>query len=196
MMLRQFTLGLVASLLVTTLARAEEFEIDPSHSYVGFAISHMVISKVKGHFNEFQSTLTYQADAAIPIQAVSTTIQTASIDTNNEKRDDHLRSPDFFNAAEHPQLTFVSKSIARAGDQWVATGTLTMHGVAKEIALPFKVKGPITDPWGNQRIGIEASLTISRKAYGLTWSKTLETGGLVVGDEVEIQIEAEYIAKK
>ncbi len=117
----------------------------------------------------------------------------ASIDTGNDKRDDHLRNEDFFAADEHPEITFTATRIENQGGQWIAHGNFTMHGVTKEIALAFKVKGPIKDPWGNTRLGIEARTTINRKDYGLTWHKTLETGGLVVGDEVELEIEAEFI---
>jgi polyisoprenoid-binding protein YceI len=156
----------------------------------------MVISKVKGRFNELEAALKYDENASPPLQAAKAKISIKSIDTGNAKRDQHLRSEDFFNAKEHPDMTFTSKKIVKGDQGLVAQGVLTMRGVSKNIALPLKLKGPIKDPWGNTRLGIEATITLNRKDYGLTWSKVLETGGLVVGDEVEVEIHAEFVKQK
>ena len=107
-----------------------------------------------------------------------------------------MRSPDFFDAETHPEIVFKSKKIEKNDEGYVAHGDLTIRGVTKEVALPFEVKGPITDPWGNTRIGVQGELTIDRQEYGVSWNKTLDTGGLVVGDEVEIEIKMEFIAAK
>ncbi len=183
--------GASFGLLVTPpAARAETYQIDPSHSHIGFSIRHMVISKVKGQFGKVDASLEHVEGTVTKARAV---IETASIDTANENRDEHLRNEDFFDAAQYPQITFEATRIAKQDGQWIAHGKFTMHGVTKEIALPFKVNGPVKDPWGNTRLGIEARTTINRQDYGLSWSKTLETGGLVVGNEVELEIEAEFI---
>jgi polyisoprenoid-binding protein YceI len=186
------TVLLSVALTAASVRAADTYEIDPAHSSIGFSISHLVISKVKGKFNEFTATLAYDAEAKA-LKEAGATIKTASIETGIQKRDDHLRSADFFDAEKYPEIAFKTKSIAKKDGQWVATGTLTLHGVSKEIALPFKLNGPIKDPWGSTRVGIEARLTIDRKDYGLTWNKALETGGVLVGDEVEIDIQAEFI---
>lgn len=122
------------------------------------------------------------------------TIDVASIDTANDKRDEHLRSADFFDAQKHPQITFNSSSVRDVPGGFVATGDLTIKDITRRIDLPFAVNGPITDPWGNTRIGVEIEpITIDRREFGLTWSQTLETGGLLVGNEVDVEIEVEAV---
>lgn len=178
----------VAALIAAEARAAETYNIDPAHTSVGFSIQHMVISKVKGRFNEFSGAIQVDPKSDTKLIGAKVRIKVASIDTANTKRDEHLRSADFFDASKHPDMTFETTKIEKKGSDLVAHGKLTMHGVTKEIELPFKLSGPITDPWGASRVGLEARTTINRKDYGLTWSKTLETGGLVVGDEVEIEI--------
>lgn len=185
----------IAALLVASVWAADTYELDTAHSSVNFSISHMVISKVKGRFTSFTGSVTADPEATNSITAAQATIAVKSIDTSNAKRDEHLRSADFFDAEKHPTITFETKSIEKQGDQYIAKGTFTMHGVSKEFTLPFKVNGPIKDPWGNTRLGIEARTTLNRSDYGLTWNKALETGGVVVGDEVEIEIQAEAVKK-
>jgi polyisoprenoid-binding protein YceI len=169
---------------------ADTYQIDPAHSTVGFSVAHLVISDVKGRFNEFEGTLVLEGDKLTDIKG---TIQTKSIDTGIAKRDEHLRSPDFFDVAKHPTIAFTSTKIEARDGKAVITGQFTMHGVTKEISAPVKVKGPITDPWGKKRVALKATLTINRKDYGLTWNKALETGGVMVGEEVEIEINAEAV---
>ena len=167
---------------------ANEFTIDSVHSSVGFAVDHMVVSTVRGSFGDFGGTI-YLNDEDLTKSSVEVSIDAASIDTANEQRDTHLRSADFFDVENHPQITFISGSVKKVGDSYVAVGNLTIRGNTRLVELPFTVKGPIGDPWGNRRIGVQIEpITIDRKEFGLMWSKALETGGLVVGDEVTIEL--------
>ncbi len=171
------------------------YHIDPSHSTIGFKVSHMVVTKVRGKFNDF--TVTFHYDPAdISRWRVEAVIKTASIDTDNQKRDDHLRSPDFFDAAKYPEIRFVSKRFEKTEDGYVVIGDLTMRGVTREIRMPFELNGPVTDPWGNQRLGIEGKTKVNRFDYNIRWSKTMDNGGLVVGEDVIIEINAEFIKAK
>jgi polyisoprenoid-binding protein YceI len=180
---------IVLGLLAAGAYAAETYNIDPAHSSVGFAVSHMVINTVHGKFNEFSGTIV--ADGQV--QEAKGTIQTKSVDTGVAMRDKDLRSPNFFDAEKYPTITFQSKRAEKKGGETVLVGDFTMHGVTKEIALPVKLKGPIKDPWGNSRIGLESKTKLNRKDYGLLYNKALETGGLVVGDEIEIEINAEAV---
>lgn len=167
---------------------ADTYKIDPVHSTVSFAVTHLVISTVKGKFKEFSGEVSVDGNAVTEAKG---TVQTKTIDTGNDRRDGHLRSPDFFNVEKFPTITFQSKRIEKKGGETLLIGDYTMHGVTKELALPMTVKGPVKDPWGNNRIGLQAKTTISRKDYGMTWNQALEAGGLAVSDEVEIEINAE-----
>jgi polyisoprenoid-binding protein YceI len=169
---------------------ADTYNIDPAHSTVGFGVNHMVINTVHGRFDSFSGSVTLDNNA---IQAATGTIQTKSINTGIEKRDNHLRSPDFFDVATYPTITFQSKRAEKKGDETVLVADFTMHGVTKEISLPVTLKGPIKDPMGNSRIGLEAKAKLNRKDYGLKYNQMLETGGMMVGEEVEILINAEAI---
>ncbi len=193
---KTITILLGIAFVAVGVAAADTYELDPAHTTIGFSIEHLVISKVKGRFGEFSGTVTFDPNATPPVQTASATIKVASVDTGIQKRDEDLRSDNFLDVANYPEMKFESKKIEKQGTEYTATGTLTLHGVSKEIALPFTVKGPIKDPWGNTRLGIQARTTINRKDYGLTWNKVLETGGLVVGDEVEIEIQAEAVKKE
>ena len=181
--------------MVSTGLAADKYVIDTSHSSVLFSVRHMVISKVKGAFGEYAGTVHYDADD-ITNSSADVTFKVASINTKDEKRDEHLRSPDFFDAANHPEITFKSKRVEKSGDKTVLVGDLTMHGVTKEISMPFEITGVITDPWGNTRMGASAELKLNRQDYGVSWSKKLDNGGLVVGDDVEISIDIEAIKEK
>jgi len=172
---------------------AETFNIDPMHSTVGFSVVHLVINTVHGKFTEFNGTLEVDGNTLLSAKG---TIQTKSVDTGTPPRDKDLRSPNFFDVEKYPTITFQSKRAEKRGGETVVVGDFTMHGVTKELALPFKLSGPITDPWGNKRVGFHAETKLSRKDYGLTYSKTLETGGLVVGDEIGIEINAEATRAK
>jgi polyisoprenoid-binding protein YceI len=169
---------------------ADTYKIDPAHSTVGFAVTHMVINTVHGKFKEFEGTIGVENNA---VQEAQGTIQAKSIDTGIDRRDNHLRSPDFFGAAQYATITFKSKRAEKKDGETVLIGDFTMHGVTKELALPVTLKGPIKDPWGNSRIGLQAKAKLNRRDYGLKYNQALETGGLVVADEVEIEINAEAV---
>lgn len=166
----------------------DRYAVDASHSSVGFKVSHMVISKVRGNFAEYDASL--QIDNGQLLNAAAT-IKVASVNTGSTDRDEHLRGSEFFNVAAHPEMTFQSTSIT--GDTIV--GDLTLNGVKKSISLTYTLSGPVQDPWGNTKLGFAATASINRQDFGLTWSKALETGGLVVGDEIELVIDSEFAKK-
>jgi polyisoprenoid-binding protein YceI len=191
-MFKRMLLAMVASVAVSATGWAQDatYKADKAHAYVGFEVSHMVISKVKGSFQEFDATL--QLDSEGKLGAVNATIDVASIDTGVKKRDDHLRNADFFDAEKYPKISFTSAGPReRDGKSWLV-GDLTLRGVTKEVALEYEVKGPINDPWGSKKLGVQLTGQIDRTEYGLTWSKTMETGGLIVGHEVDLVIDVEF----
>lgn len=193
-MLKKLTLLAMALLLVTPAAFAASYQIDPVHTQIHFTVPHMVVFKVRGNFNEFSGNI--EADAASKtLSGATATIQVASIDTRNQKRDDHLRSADFFEAAKYPEISFVSKTVTGSGSNITVTGDLTIKGITKEIVLQGGFLGATTDPWGKQRAGFEATGKLNRRDFGLLWNKTLDTGGMVVGDEIEIGLEIEAVIK-
>ena len=176
---------------VTTPARTR-WTIDASHSNVEFSIRHLMIASVKGRFAEVQGTV--ETDEADPTKGViDVTINTASIDTRMPQRDEHLRSADFFDVASFPTLTFKSRRIERKGDDFKVVGDLTIRGVSKEVTLDVTSHGRQLDPWGGQRAGFEATGRIKRSDFGLTWNQALETGGVVVGDDVKIALDIELV---
>ena len=152
----------------------------------------MAISTVKGHFNTFTATGETN-DAGTPT-SVSMEIDAASVFTNNEQRDGHLKSPDFFDIANHPKLTFKSTKITGSGDDLTIVGDMTIRGVTKSITLKGEMSQTVTDPWGNKRTSIAATGKLSREQFGLVWNMALEFGGLMVSDEVKLHIEAEAVA--
>jgi len=181
-------------LAIPHLSFAENWKIDPAHTSVEFKIKHLMISWVKGVFTDVQGTAVF--DDADPGKAgVNVQIATASVDTGNKKRDDHLRSPDFFDVASYPVMSFVSKKVTVAnGIPTQINGELTLHGETRDVILEVEdFSQTITDPWGNTRRGASATTTINRKDFGLTWNKALEAGGVVVGEEVRISLEVELI---
>lgn len=184
-----------AGLLAAGTASAEIYQLDPNHTRVGFGVRHMTVSTVRGEFHEVASQIDVD-EADMTKSSIAVTLQVASIDTGVEDRDNHLRSPDFFDATTHPQITFTSKSIANAAaGQYVVTGDLTIRGVTKQVELPVTVGGPI-DLGDSLRMGVSGELTINRKDYGVSWSRLLDNGGLVVGDDVRIELEAELVRPK
>jgi len=170
------------------------YKIDPAHSSAHFTVRHMMISNVRGSFGSVQGIIEYDADHP-ERSSIDAVIDVNSISTLDEKRDAHLKSPDFFDAAQYPTITFKSSRISRAGDgQWKVSGHLTIRGVAKETTLD--VEGPTAeakDPFGNTRIGASASTKIKRDDFGVKFNATLETGGLLVGDEVKIDLDISAI---
>ena len=176
--------------LASPALAADTYQIDKSHTTVGFQVRH-IFTMLGGKFQDFSGTI--KVDKAKPeSSSVEFTIQAASIDTNNEKRDGHLRSPDFFDAAKFPTLSFKStKVVAKGKDMLEVTGDFTMRGVTKSITIPVTFLGEGKDPWGNEKMGFETSTTLDRKDYGINWNKALDQGGALVGDEVKVQISVE-----
>jgi polyisoprenoid-binding protein YceI len=169
------------------------YTVDPTHSQVGFVARHAMVTKVRGTFDDFTGTVAF--DAADPgATAVTVTIQAESINTRNTQRDEHLRSNDFFAMEQHPQITFVSTAFTPTGDaSFDLAGDLTIKGVTNSITVPFTHEGAATDPFGNQRLGFEGSVTINRKDYGVTWNTALETGGLLVSDKIVLEFEVSAV---
>jgi len=170
------------------------YKIDPAHSTAQFVVRHMMITNVRGGFSGVQGTIDY--DPENPGNArVDVVIDASKINTLDEQRDAHLKSADFLHVEQHPTITFKSKKIAQAGDgEWKITGDLTVHGVTKEVVL--NAEGPTAegkDPYGNTRIGSSASTKIKRSDFGLTWNAALETGGILVGDDLRIELEVSAI---
>jgi polyisoprenoid-binding protein YceI len=179
--------------LVSSGAFAAEFSIDNTHTTVGFAVKHMMVSKVRGQFKEFEGKFSFDEKKPAATQA-KFSIKTASIDTANEKRDDHLRNEDFFDAKKFPTITFESTKVKPAGKgKYKMEGMFSIHGVTKPITLDVAFNGMSKDPWGNTRAGFSITSKLNRKDYGLTWNKALETGGVAVGEDVELNIELEGV---
>jgi polyisoprenoid-binding protein YceI len=178
----------------TTTSITRTFAIDQSHSEALFTVRHL-ITRVRGHFREFEGVI--QLDEAQPRQSsVAFTVNAGSVDTNEVNRDTHLRSADFFDVEQFPTITFVSSGITATGkDHYDVAGTLTIHGVSRNVVLPVVFAGFVKDPWGNERAGFESELTINRKDFGLNWNAALETGGFLVGDEVRITLSIQAVAK-
>lgn len=176
-------------------AETARYVVDPDHSIVEFKVAHMVISKTTGHFKDYAGFIDMDPDAGT-VKALEATIKTASVTTNQEKRDAHLRNPDFFDAEKYPTMTYKMKSYHKSGDGYTAVGDLTLHGVTKEVALTGNFNGVTKDPWGNIRAGFTAEGKVNRKDFGMVWNKALDSGGLVVGDEVLIKLDIECIKAK
>ena len=174
------------------LPAAGTYALDASHSQVGFSVRHLMVSKTKGRFSDFAGTVHIAED---PLESsVSVTIQANSVDTRDEQRDAHLRSGDFFDVESWPTLTYESRSVRQVGDgRYVLEGDLTVKGVTQPVPLELTFEGGAVDPWGGVRLGFSAKAELDREAFGLTWNAALETGGVVVGKKVSIEIEAEAI---
>ena len=171
-----------------------DWTIDPLHSNISFGIRHMGLATIRGRFDEFAGSI--KADADPEKSSVQVTIKTASIDTDIPKRDDHLRSPDFFDAEKYPEITFRSSRVEKAQNGFVAHGTLTMHGVSREIALPFRLAGPIRDPRAGGRIGVESRVRLNRHDYGIKYHQVLDNGALALANDVNIAISLEAVPAK
>jgi polyisoprenoid-binding protein YceI len=181
---------------VPVFTHAATWQIDPDHSSLQFKVRHLTVSNVKGDFSKAKGIVTLD-DQDITKLTVELTIDAASVNTGHAKRDEHLRGPDFFDVTQYPTITFVSKKAIKAGmNKLKVIGNLTIHGTTKEITVD--VEGPtseVKDPWGNFRRGATATANINRRDFGLTWNKVLDSGGLVVGEEVNIYIEVELVRK-
>jgi len=171
------------------------WEIDTSHSSVGFSVRHMMFAKVHGTFKQWSANLSLD-DQDFTKSSVKATLEVASIDTNEAKRDGHLKSPDFFDAEKNPKITFESKSVKKLdGERLEVMGDLSLHGVTKPVTLAARLEGRGKDPWGGERIAFHASTTIDRSDYGLSWNQVLEAGGVLVGTKIEIEIEIQAVKK-
>jgi polyisoprenoid-binding protein YceI len=175
-------------------ATAQAYTIDQMHSEAAFQVRHL-LTKVRGRFSSFTGTILFDVQHPENSSA-SLTIDASSVDTNTADRDQHLRSDDFFAVDRYPTITFTSARVVRkSSDRFDVAGTLTIRGVAKEITLPVTYLGTAKDPYGNTRAGFEAGITVNRKDFGLTWNAALETGGFLVGDEVQISLSIQAIAQ-
>ena len=191
-MIRKLPFIAAALFVLTHGALAADYNVDTAHTNVGFRVAHLVISKTTGSFNEFDASLTYDPDDMGSF-ALTATIRTASIDTNNNGRDNHLRSPDFLDAASHPTITFASTGLTMGDDGLVVVGDLTIRGVTKSIEMPVTITGPGAGPRGAVVVGLEGRTEIDRHDFGVSWDNRLDNGGLIVGAEVRIEIDAEFI---
>jgi len=182
---------------VVVIASAEmaKWIVDKDHTTLGFEVVHMLVSKTKGKFTEYSGTVEMDAEKQ-EFKTIEVVIQTTSVTTDHQKRDDHLRSAEFFDVKTFPSMTFKMKSYTKSGDQYTAVGDFTLLGVTKELTLVGTFNGMAKDPWGNTRAGITAEGTINRKDYGMKFSKLLDNGGLMVGDEVKLILEIEVIKEK
>jgi polyisoprenoid-binding protein YceI len=170
------------------------YDIDNSHTHVGFAVKHFGLSKVRGEFQKVEGTVTIAED---PTQShVEVTIAADSFNSRDEGRDAHVRSADFLDVESYPTLTFNSTGVRQDGDDWIVTGDLTIHGVTKSVELETEFEGALDDPFGMERIAFSASTEIDRTDFGLTWNQVLETGNLVVGKKVKIDLEVEAVRPK
>jgi polyisoprenoid-binding protein YceI len=170
-----------------------QWNIDASHSNLQFSVRHLVITKVRGAFRSYRGTLELDENDGLGLAKVDVSIDAASVDTGEPKRDEHLRSSDFLDVAAHPTLRFQSRSIAREGAQYRITGDLTIRGVTRSVVLDAEFQGRGKDPWGGQRAAFSARTSVDRRDFGLTWNQTLEAGGVLVGTTIDIEIEVQAV---
>jgi len=169
-----------------------DYTIDPAHTRLGFSARHAMVATVRGSFKEFTGTA--HVDTANPANSkVEVKIVANSIDTGQQQRDDHLRSGDFFESEQYPDITFTSTDVQRDGEDWTITGDLTIKGVTHSIAVPFEFAGSAIDPYGNTRIGFEGSTTIKRSDWGMSFNAALETGGVLVSDKIKLEFDVSAI---
>jgi polyisoprenoid-binding protein YceI len=172
-----------------------DYTLDSGHTRIGFVARHAMVTRVRGQFNDFEGHGYLDGDNPANSR-VTVTIRAASIDTRNAQRDEHLRSNDFLAMQEYPEITFVSTDARRAGEStFELTGDLTIRGVTRQVTVPFTFDGAATDPFGDQRVGLEGAVTINRKDYGVSWNAALEAGGVLVSDKVELEFEISAIRK-
>ncbi len=188
------TAGLATVLSLPVGAATSDWKIDPQHSSAQFAVKHLMISTVRGEFHGVTGTVNWD-DKDITKSTVDVTIDAASVETREPQRNAHLKSPDFFDVAKYPAITFKSKKVEQAAPGKIkVTGDLTIHGVTKEVVLDVDgPTAPIKDPWGNSRAAINATTKVNRQDFGVKWNANLDGGGVVVGDDVSITIDAEMI---
>lgn len=176
-------------------AEPARWNLDPDHSTIEFRVTHMIVSKTTGRFMNYAGFIDMDAEAST-VKVIEATIKAGSVNTNHEKRDSHLRNADFLDVEHYPTITFKMKNYKKTAEGYTAVGDLTLHGVTKEITLAGQYNGATKDPWGNTRAGFSAEGKLNRKDFGMVWNKTLDSGGLVVGDEVQIRLDIECIKAK
>lgn len=174
----------------TTLA-ADKYTIDPAHCHIGFSVRHLVINNIRGRFTDYEGSIIYD-EQDITRSSVEITIKAQSVNTDVQPRDEHLRTSEFFDVAKFPDITFKSTRVEKRGTGFAATGLFTMHGVAKEITIPFKINGK-NNFQGGTHLGVEGTVVIDRRDFGISWSATLDNGGLVVGNDVTIELNIEAV---
>lgn len=179
------------STTITAPQAVSTWTLDPAHTEVGFEVKHMMFATVRGRFSDVEGTLSIGSEDGE--STASVVIRAASINTGQSQRDDHLRSPDFFDVERFPVLTFESASLRRDGGRLVLSGDLSIRDVVRRVNLEVEESGRGIDPWGNERMGLTATAKIDRRDYGLTWNQALETGGILVGNEVKIVIEVQAV---
>ena len=189
--MKRFLLALALAASFTVTAQAADYAIDGSHTQVQFTYNHFGMSNITGRFDYVKGTFDF--DAANPTKSsIQVEIPVASLSTGVTKLDEHMKSPDFFDAAAFPTATFKSTKVTAAGDKKLTVaGDLTIHGVTKSVVVVWELTGVSQDPWGNTKIGFEGKAKISRKEFGLTWNAALETGGVLVGDEIKLELDVE-----
>ncbi len=179
----------------TEVAEKTVYAIDPAHTAIEFVVRHLMITRVRGRFAGVSGTIELRPGSDVPT-AVDARIDAATIDTRESQRDTHLKSADFFEVEKHPELEFVSTRIEGSPSDFTMYGNLTIHGVTHEVAFITEFEGRVPDPWGGQRVGYRATATINRKDFGLTWNAALETGGVMVGDEVRVELDVQAVLQK
>ncbi len=175
----------------TTLPAVGVWAIDPSHSAIGFSVRHLGLSKVRGRFSSFTGDVVVADDPGA--SSVNVSVDVTSIDTGDEKRDEHLRTNDFFDAPSFPTMTFASTAVSGAGSDWQVTGDLTIRGVTRQVTLDTTFEGTASDPWGSSRAAFSATAEVDREDFGMTWNAALEAGGVLIGKKVKLEIEAEVV---
>jgi len=187
--------GAIVWLPLAVHAEPARWNVDPEHSTIEFRVAHMVVSKTTGRFTDYMGFIDMDAETGI-VKAIEATIKAESVNTNHEKRDAHLRNADFLDVERFPTMTYKMKSYKKTAESYTAIGDFTMRGVTKEVTLMGQYNGTSKDPWGNTRAGFTAEGKLNRKDFGMAWNKTLDSGGLVVGDEVQIRLDIECIKAK
>ncbi len=190
-----FLFGVMAWFPLAAYAEPARWNLDIEHSTVEFRVAHMIVSKTAGRFMDYAGFIEMDAEAGM-VKAIEVTIKAGSVSTNHEKRDAHIRNVDFLDVEHYPTIIFKMKSYKKAAEGFIAVGDLTLHGVTKEVTLAGQYNGATKDPWGNTRSGFSAEGKLNRKDFGMVWNKTLDSGGLVVGDEIQIRLEIECIKAK
>jgi len=195
-MLKKLLIFITAIMIFAVGAQAETWTVDATHSSIGFSVSHLVISKTRGNFRDFEGTINFDGKN-LAGGSVEVSAKIASVDTDDEKRDGHLKSNEFFDGGKYPTMSFKSTGVVvGSGSEFKLVGDLTIKDVTKEVTFDCEFVGVVADPWGNTRAGFSAATTIDRQDFGVSWNKTLDAGGLMVGNDVKITLELEAVQMK